>query len=494
MDLNSENFEFIDETEEENSFNNTEQEQYEAAYRLWEEGKYDEGLIAFQQLYNLNSKYTLRKWVCMVAEYLGEQKRFAESIDWYRHASYINQAENPEEDLQYYAPDYVDQKIQSLKLNNNLKDYKIAVYAICGNEINNLEEWFKSMWEADYICVLDTGSTDGSYELLKKYQQEHPTKVFVDQKIYSPWRFDTPRNDSLKLVPAEADICICTDPDERLVPNWADKVRLGWHDGCERMYYLYAWSHLENGDPARLFWYDKIHANNGQWYWKYPVHEALTHPKYNHVDLQPDQYVFLDSNYIMLHHYPTYKKERTNYLNLLKIRLEENPTEFYSYIYLSHEYKYQEQWQNCIDFIKQYTLPFYKEHNVQKLYFSNAYMFLGDCYYMLHNYTEAEKCYNQGIQCDVTYRDNYIKLASLYLVMQKFDKAVQMLNEGFLKSERYINFLEEDTSWNYKPWELLAIAYYNLHKKEVAQSYITLAYNMNPQNQQLQEYYRKIFE
>ena len=43
---------------------------------------------------------------------------------------------------------------------------KIAIYAICKNEIKFVDQWIKSMIEADYICVLDTGSTDGTYEKL----------------------------------------------------------------------------------------------------------------------------------------------------------------------------------------------------------------------------------------------------------------------------------------------------------------------------------------
>lgn len=44
---------------------------------------------------------------------------------------------------------------------------KISIYAICKNEIKFIEKWLESMSESDYIAVLDTGSTDGSYDFLK---------------------------------------------------------------------------------------------------------------------------------------------------------------------------------------------------------------------------------------------------------------------------------------------------------------------------------------
>ena len=40
---------------------------------------------------------------------------------------------------------------------------KLCVYAICKNEIKFLDRWMDSILnEADYIAVLDTGSTDGT--------------------------------------------------------------------------------------------------------------------------------------------------------------------------------------------------------------------------------------------------------------------------------------------------------------------------------------------
>ena len=43
---------------------------------------------------------------------------------------------------------------------------RICVYAIAKNEEKFVERWMKSMSEADYICVLDTGSTDKTVEKL----------------------------------------------------------------------------------------------------------------------------------------------------------------------------------------------------------------------------------------------------------------------------------------------------------------------------------------
>ena len=44
---------------------------------------------------------------------------------------------------------------------------KICVYAICKNEAQFVKRWYDSMKEADYIVVLDTGSTDNTVHKLK---------------------------------------------------------------------------------------------------------------------------------------------------------------------------------------------------------------------------------------------------------------------------------------------------------------------------------------
>ena len=62
-----------------------------------------------------------------------------------------------------------------------MKKYKVCVYAICKNEEKFIEKWYNSIKEADYICVLDTGSTDNS---IKKFKE---LGIKVKKKIINPW-------------------------------------------------------------------------------------------------------------------------------------------------------------------------------------------------------------------------------------------------------------------------------------------------------------------
>ena len=50
---------------------------------------------------------------------------------------------------------------------------KLCVYAICKNEIEYIQKWLESVKEADEIIVVDTGSTDGTWEILQKSGVEY---------------------------------------------------------------------------------------------------------------------------------------------------------------------------------------------------------------------------------------------------------------------------------------------------------------------------------
>lgn len=355
---------------------------------------------------------------------------------------------------------------------------KLAIYTICKNELQEVDEWMKSMWEADYICVLDTGSTDGTYEYLQEYSKQYPDKVIVAQKIINPWRFDTARNKSMELIPSDTVICMSTDLDERLIPGWCLDVKINWDEQVGRMIYKYAWSHNLDGSAGRIFWYDKIHSY-GKWYWKYPVHEAL-------MPLTQDEYkvVALDENIVYLHHFPKQKEGRTSYIDLLKIRVNEDPSDFTSWQYLTHEYYYMGFFEECIDTALNVIIP-----NLDKLQDPisqpNIYYFIGSSYMALEDFNNAKKYFEKGIKIGDYYRENYLGHARSLMALQRYEEAIETINNGLLKSKRYHNWLERDTTWTWEPYDLLANCYYILGNYAVALDYTELAFSKDNQHENL---------
>ena len=328
---------------------------------------------------------------------------------------------------------------------------KICIYAICKNEKQFIDKWLDSMSEADYIVVLDTGSTDGTYELLKS----DPRVFKCEQKIINPWRFDVARNESMKLIPEDANILFCTDLDELLDKGWSKPLREQWIDGFhKRGYYTYAWSHLPNGAPGRVFTYDKIHSRD--WHWQFPVHEMLVLDN-DTQDLPYEQIIdFGDSIY--LHHWQVTKDSRDSYLNLLELRKQEYPHDYYGKIYLAHEYYYRGFYQKSIDELQD-ILNNYSEHYTS-LEQASCYLFIGDAYKALEQYSDSITAYQQALLIEPTYREPYLNLANLLNNLQYYHWSIGIIQECLSKTYRHYTWLERDTSWTYEPYDLLGIAYY----------------------------------
>ena len=373
------------------------------------------------------------------------------------------------------------------------KYYKIAIYTICKNESKFVEKWFESMSEADYICVLDTGSEDNTYELLHQMKEKYESlpdddprkcKVFLGQQVYIPWRFDVSRNDSLKLCPEDTDIFMSTDLDELLQPGWAKPLREKWDpDKYERAMYRYTWSHLNNGAPGRIFNYDKIHGKH--MLWKFPVHECLCHEENLSTTFQMSKYLDL-RNDIMLEHWPDKTKSRGSYLPLLELRAKEYPEDTWGLMYLAHEYSYRKMYTKSIDVINDIISR--KEYpTFTPVERSSCYLFRGDDYKALGDESKALADYNEALKIDPTLREPYLKIASLFVDMKLYDAAIEFAKKAIEKGVRHYSWIEKDHSWSFEPYDIMAIAaFYGGHKRD-ALAYATKAYSYDSENQRLKD-------
>ena len=353
---------------------------------------------------------------------------------------------------------------------------KICVYAICKNESQFVKKWYESVKEADEIIVVDTGSTDNTVELLKECE-----KVQLYQKQWHPWRFDAPRNYALSRSSKECNIFVSIDLDEVFEPNWADILRDEWVDSQHtRAIYKYAWSHTEDGSPARIFAANKIHSLD--WHWQYPVHEMLSRGK-DCSHLEEETLNLWDK--IFIHHFPDRAKSRSSYLPLLKKRVEEDPDgDWYGKLYLAHEYFYQGLYEDCIAFIEENLLPNKEKYN--KIEVANIYYFKGNCYKELKDFPSATGAYYLGLDADSEYRENYLALADISNLTGRYNLGIAFVEDCLLLSKRRYSWLEKDTSWLSDPYDLLSVAYF--YKGDYAQSYynVTKALKLNPLDNRLQ--------
>lgn len=358
---------------------------------------------------------------------------------------------------------------------------KICVYAICKNESQFVERWANSMLEADSVVVLDTGSTDDTVEKLRSFG------IKVEQKIISPWRFDVARNESMKLIPDDCNILVCTDLDEVLDPGWANVLRERWIDGFHKScWYKYVWSHMPDGSDGRIFWYNKIHARGYQWCC--PVHEQLEIiPEYEKsIDGLKDLYI--DEDGFKLHHYAVPKDSRKSYLPLLEIRVKERPEDLSGWHYLTHQYYYEGKYEECIECGKKMLDKFKK--NMGDMEKSNIELFIGYSYRELKQYDKALEAFFKGIDYDKTYIENYLEVANIYLsysdIENRFELAYDILKKCFKNIYRHYSWLEKDDSFTSRPFDQLSLASYYSGRKKESLLYAFIARERNKNDERLQ--------
>ena len=332
-----------------------------------------------------------------------------------------------------------------------MSKYKVCVYAICLNEEKFVDRWYESMKEADEIYVLDTGSTDNTVEKLRE------KGVHVEIKKIEPWRFDVARNESLKLVPLNTDICVCTDLDEVFLPGWRKELEKSWCLNTTRLRYIYNWYLDENNNPIISFYYEKIHKRLG-YSWYHPVHEIL---KYDGIE------TFSVTDNIVLNHYPDRTKSRSSYLPLLD---------------LGREYMYYGKYNEAIDtLIRHLEL----ESATWKDERCASMRFIGRCYKHLKRYEEAKLWLEKAIEEAPYLRDAYMEMALLYYLLNDYDNVINYVNKALNIKEHTKSYINETFSFDYTPYDLLSIAYYNKGEVEVSKVFLEKALKMEPNDERL---------
>ena len=344
---------------------------------------------------------------------------------------------------------------------------KICVYAISKNEEKFVKRWYESVKEADSVYVLDTGSTDKTVSILKDLGAN------VSVKEIKPWRFDVARNESLKLVPEDCDICVCIDIDEVISKGWRKKLEEIWDDNTNHLRYIYNWSHDDNGKPLVSFYYEKIHARDG-FKWIHPVHEVLEFSK--------EKEVFKTTDEIVVDHYPDSTKSRSNYLPLLELSVKENPDNDRNMHYLGREYMFHGKYNEAIDtLIKHLNLKSatWKDERCASM------RFIARCYKYLKRYDEAKMWLDKAINEAPYLRDPYVERAMLEYELNNFEEVKKYCLLALEIKNHTKTYINEPFSWNYTIYDLLSISEFYLGNIESSLKWINKATEIEPNNERL---------
>lgn len=354
---------------------------------------------------------------------------------------------------------------------------KVVVYGICKDESQFVDRWMDSMEEADQVVVLDTGSQDDTVEKLRR------RGAVVEQEIIQPWRFDTARNRSMALIPADADVCVCTDLDEAFHPGWRAALERAWTPDATQGRYRYTWSFQPDGREGVVFYTEKIHRNGG-FRWVGPVHEVLRYQ-----GSQREKIITLPG--VQLDHRADPQKSRSQYLPLLELAVAEEPENDRSAHYLGREYMFHGMWRKSIAQLQRHltlkSARWADERCASMRYIARDYVALEDkaqaLVWLLRAAAEAPYL-----------REPWVELGHLLYSLKDWAGVCFAIDRALAITQRPTSYVCEEKPWGSLPYDLRSVARYHLGLVEQAYQDAVAAQALDPQDQRIQGNVRLLAE
>jgi hypothetical protein len=209
---------------------------------------------------------------------------------------------------------------------------KTAAYTLCYNEIKKLDQWLFYTKDFDYRVILDTGSTDGTYEALKKVPG-----IILHQMRKEPFKFHHHRNFNLAMIPEDVDWCLSPDMDEYFSINVLDEMEktIKEHPNVTNIATtrLDIYNDVVFVGPPLQAPSNKIHLRH-QYEWRASIYEHLIY-----IGPAPEVEIYNDKLFLV-HDQDITKPRDVLYPKMMKERYAEDPTDGWnSWFLLKHYYK-----------------------------------------------------------------------------------------------------------------------------------------------------------
>jgi glycosyltransferase involved in cell wall biosynthesis len=186
----------------------------------------------------------------------------------------------------------------------------------------------------DQIIIVDTGSSDKTPDIAKKYHAE---------VYYFDWcdDFSAARNESLKY--ATGDWILWMDADERLAPESAEHLlRILTSEGLPVIYNVHIHSIWRDNSTVQLSSAHRIFNNNEGIYFSGRIHEQITRSAFAANAEERDSHVVIHHLGYGLDSESTSRKNRRN-RELLEQMVKESPDSAYAHYTLAQHYSMAEE-------------------------------------------------------------------------------------------------------------------------------------------------------
>lgn len=260
----------------------------------------------------------------------------------------------------------------------------ISVSMIVKNEESCLAKCLESVRGADEIVIVDTGSTDKTIEIAKKYTD----KVFTDYK----WNdnFAEARNHALSKCKGQWVFWI--DADDRLVTPFENIRRaVSTEDKAVSIKLISGNSH---------HYFPNLHRRRRDIYWQGAAHNYLT---------GLGDYETTDDIVIKRGYSPTHKKNPDRTLNILLKEVRRDPSLTRETYYLAREYWYKKDYITAVYWYNEYLkIAIWKPEK------ADAWLMLARCLWGLQKGQEAREACMQAVFLNPSFKEALLFMARMH--------------------------------------------------------------------------------
>lgn len=262
----------------------------------------------------------------------------------------------------------------------------IGACIITKNEEALLSRCLESLKGIDEIYISDTGSTDKTIEIAKKYTKNIWTEDLWEDNFAKARNFIKSK--------AKTDWILSIDCDEVLVDY--SKVREAVLLAEAAKVVSVNVSMVKEDDEREVFMYPRLFKNTPELFWEGAVHNTLSIVGTDLGDVR-----------IKVGYSPTHQTDPMRALRILKKQMEINPSPR-NMFYLGREYWYKREYESCVTLLFQY---------VQQSYFpaekADAYLTMARSLWELKRPEEAKDACINAISINPNFKEAIAFMADL---------------------------------------------------------------------------------
>jgi acetyltransferase-like isoleucine patch superfamily enzyme/glycosyltransferase involved in cell wall biosynthesis len=265
---------------------------------------------------------------------------------------------------------------------------RISASLIVKNEESCLETCLKSIQGVDEIVIVDTGSTDSTIEIAKRYTD----KVYSGEEYL--WRDDFAYSRNQSLSKCKGDWVLIIDADEVLEEGGLAKIRKKINLTKKKCIFfdtICASDHKEIHDSIRLF------RNRVGITWKGRIHNYLSE-------------IEADKSNIRIYYgcSAAHQQDPDRALRILTKVLEENPNCKREHFYLAREYWYRDDFETAASMYEAYLK---KADWAPEM--ADAQLKLARCYWHLQRGEDARAHCLQAIKINTNFEEAFLLMAEM---------------------------------------------------------------------------------